>query len=548
MGGSLREADARAGWTVFVRDQAPVLHAVAYALSGSLDDAEVLLQVGLAEAAVRWDPEDPDEPWLVTEAVRALVAAFERDEVQPGVLGSRLVVTQPPPAGHDPDLEQRLPAWRRLQALAREHRAPLVMRHLPAVQGLDVARALGGRRRDQPERERRAEAAFGDGVADLSTALAAVTGQLPAVAVDAVAEAWTARPHRKRRELWSAVGLAAVLAVTAGIGVVALTADPPEPPGAPSLDLSPLTPEDGVAAIADLPVGAATALPYWSDGILHVEGRAYRTVTPRTLSWAGGTTVVAGTGRYQVVTRDAIAGLPGGITSVQLAPDGRLVAWVVAQEVVASEIGDDGDLGPPVTLDASDLADPDEVVRIQSVLADGRIVVQVAETPVGNELGTGSSGRAVVWTPGEEPVEVRLPDGVLLDFDPVPWPGGISWLDPGAGIVLSRVAEDGSVEPVGELGYGGGAWEAEGRVMAQVYATVPYVLSPFDGGFAPSRLPLPPPRDRSWQVVGWESPTSVVVAVAGPGFLGRTLVRCAVPRLACERVGGGPDGPAVVPG
>ncbi len=553
MGGSLRDVGARAGWTEVVRGQAPVLHAVGYALTGSPADAEVLLEAGLAAAAARWDPEEPgdahDTRWLLTESVRALLRAFERGDGRRRELGSRLVVSQPPAAGVDPDLEERLPAWRRLQALAPEHRATLVVRHLPVVAGrVDPARVLGVRRRDLPERERRAAAAFGEGLADLPAALAAVTGQLPAVVVEADAAARLGRPHRRRRQVWSAAGAAGLLALAVGLGVAVVTAEPPGPPRPPGLDLQPLTPARGPAELADLPVGGPTDLPYWSGGILHAGGGSYRTTVPRTLRWAGGTTLVSGPGRHQVVTSDSVAGLPGGITSVQLAPDGRLVAWVAGQEVAASVVEDDGTLGPPLTFDAAVLAGPADVVRIQSILTDGRIVVQVAELPVGDRVGTGSPGRAVVWTPGGDPVEVRLPAGVLLGFDDVPWPGGISWLDPGSGIVLSRVRDDGSVRPVGHLDYGGGVWSADGRVVAQIYASVPYVLAPFDGGFAPTQLPLPPPRTRSWRAIGWENSSTVVVAVDGPDLLGRTLVRCAVPSLVCERVGGGPDGRAVLPG
>ncbi len=546
MGGSLREADAR--WTDAVRDQAPVLHALGYALTGSLAEAEWLLQVALAEVAVGWSgPEDDGH--LLTDACRALVARFERGAPDDGTSpGERLVVTQPASQGYDPDLEDRLPAWQRLQALAPGQRAVLVLRHLPGTAAVDVARALGIRRRDLAERERAAALAFGDGLGELPATLAAVTGQLPAVVVDAAGEARMARPRRRRRAWGRGLAAAATLALVAGVGVAVLTGDPPPAPRPPSLDLVPLTPAHGPRPLAAMPVGAPTDLPYWSDGVLHLAGREFRTVVPRSLEAAGGTVLVNGAGRSQVVSAGTIAGLPGGVTSVRLAPDGGRVAWVADRDVVAVPVEDDGGLGAPVTLDTDGLAGPDDVVRVQAVLTDGRVVVQMATPPRADEVTGGSTGRAVVWTPGEEPVPVRLPRGVLLDFEPVPWPGGISWLDPGSGIVLGRVADDGAVRPVGELAYGGGTWDAEGRVIAQVYATVPYVLSPFEGGFAATRLPLPPPRDRSWQIVGWESDGSVVAAVAGPGFLARTLVRCRVPALTCERVGGFPNGSVAEPG
>jgi hypothetical protein len=547
VGGSPREVDARAGWTDVVRDLAPTLHALGYALTGSLAEAEWLLQVALAEVAADWEGPEDDGHGLA-DACRVLVGRFERGGPDDGAsLGERLVVTQPASQGYDPDLEQRLPAWQRLQALDRAHRAVLVLRRLPATAGLDAARVLGVRRRDLPERERSAATAFGDGLADLSAALTAVTGQLPAVVVDAAGEARLARPRRRRRAWGTGLAAVAALALVVWVGAAVLTGEPPDPLRPPALDLDPLTPEQGPRPLDSMPVGAPTDVPYWSEGVLHVDGRAYRTVVPRSLQWAGDAVLVAGAGRSQVVTGDAIAGLPVGVTSIRLAPDGRLLAWVIGRLVVAVEVEGDG-LGEPVTLDTAELTGPEDVVRVQSVLTDGRVVVQMSPVPRADDVTGGSAGRAVVWTPGEEPVPVRLPRGVLLGFEPVPWPGGISWLDPGSGIVLGRVAEDGAVRPVGELSFGGGTWDPEGRVIAQVYATVPYVLSPFEGGFAATRLPLPPPQDRSWQVVGWESGGSVVAAVAGPGFLARTLVRCRLPALYCERIGGLPSGSVVFPG
>lgn len=543
MGGSTRETDARAGWTEAVRDQAPVLHALGYALAGSHDGAEDLLQAGLAALAVDWDgPDDPSR--LLVVSCRAVVARHQQAEAAAVSPGERVVVTQAPPDHHDPDLERRLPAWQRLRGLDPADRSTLVTRLLPTVRDLDRAKALGVHRREVGEREQRADAAFGEGLDELPAALAAVVGQLPPVAVDAEGALRLAAPRQRRRTV-AAVAVVAAVLVVAGIVGVGLTSDD-GPPGTPDLDLAPLEEPEPVA-LADLPEGPPTSLPYWSAGVLTVDGRAFRTVVPRTLERAGGTVLVGGAGRTQVVTEGAIAGLPGGITSVRLSPDGRTVAWVAVQQVAAAGIGDDGQLGEPVTFDAGELAEPGDVVRVQSVLGDGRVVVQVAEAPVGSELGNGSSGRAFVWTPGEEPVEIGLPADVLLDFDPVPWSGGISWLVPGLGIVLAAVGDDGEARPVGQLAFGGGAWDPEGRVMAQVYAKVPYVVSPFEGGFAPTRLPLPTPDNGSWRAVGWEDDGHVVVAVADPGSAGRTLVRCAVPELTCERVTGAPDGGAVLP-
>jgi hypothetical protein len=204
--------------------------------------------------------------------------------------------------------------------------------------------------------------------------------------------------------------------------------------------------------------------------------------------------------------------------------------------VVAAEIGDDGRVGPPTALDG--LAEPGDVVRLQSILTDGRLVVVVGTAP----------SRAWAWTPGEDPIRIRLPDGLRLDVELVPWPRGISWLEPGEGVVLAEVSELGEVRPVATLASGAGRWDPTGEVVAQVEATVPVVSSPFAGGFAATRLPLPRPEDRSWEVVGWESSDTVVVAVPTPGDLrARTLVRCAVPDLVCERVATTAQGRVLLP-
>ena len=137
---------------------------------------------------------------------------------------------------------------------------------------------------------------------------------------------------------------------------------------------------------------------------------------------------------------------------------------------------------------------------------------------------------------------------MLLDFNPEPWSGGLSWLDPGLGTVLVQVSADGDLTPVGAIGYDRGPWNPDGEVVAQVYGAVPYVTRPFAGGFAPTRLPLPTPGDVQWRVVGWESADLLVVGRAGVRFGVRGFVRCRIPSLRCEQVTGGPRGLAVVPG
>ena len=187
--------------------------------------------------------------------------------------------------------------------------------------------------------------------------------------------------------------------------------------------------------------------------------------------------------------------------------------------------------------------------------ADGRVVYDV--------LGEGPH----VWTPGGK----DLPIGGVRQraLSPETWPGGVMWQgrsgDPLSGTpgVYATVDEGGAVHRVGSVVTDQlGTWNADGTAYAYPgqadgdslpkQPITDVWVDHLDGD--PTRLALPP--DRTFEVVGWESPTSVVLqtrndygvpAPEGEGHGLVALVRCDATSGACERTDDDVSGNVVLP-
>jgi DNA-directed RNA polymerase specialized sigma24 family protein len=567
-GGAASPVDATvqaASYEDFVATRGPALFRTAFLLAGSSADAQALLQAALVRLFPAWRRARRTGS-AEAFATRVLLATFVAGRPPPRLLAEPLV-TVPPDREPDPDPADRLALWPHLAALSPRQRVVVVLGYADGLGDHQIAELLG-----LPARV--VATAGGTGLAALEEASArdpddvrdrlepelrqvAETRPLPDVAPDGLARAGAAERVRRRKGLLAATAAVVVLvfaaAVLPGLHSGKSHADRPTP--------LPRHPE----ALAQLAVGPDTTLPWWSHGELHVDHRVLPTTHDLVL-FSGGTTLV-GTlyvsgfdhvSAWWYVTPDGLVPLTSSTTTllepvvsprgdlVALAqPPGashpRLVLWSTAADRVL------GTQRVPVHVSCCGAAG-DRVIR--AIDSQGRVLF-------------GTTGPLRAWSPGHPVRRVRGIAATLYDVQA--WPGGVTW---------QRRADDRGSAPVS---YGildaGGRLHVEGTTPGQSlwspdgsrYAWLSSSSGPSDDS-PPSDGPRDSPGDRlrvrhlltgstrtmrlprraSYQLVGWESPTSVVVAVrrdTGRPLRGSDLptqvqlLRCHADTGACETAG-----------
>jgi hypothetical protein len=295
-----------------------------------------------------------------------------------------------------------------------------------------------------------------------------------------------------------------------GCGEVAAPASEPDRVAAPPAN--PTSP-----AYAALPEGPPTGVPWWQDGVLHVDGTTIRTRLSMIVH-RGGTTVVGRTriGRgaeWHLVREGDLVPLVTGAAPINplVGADGRRVAWAEVddelQRITAYDVASGRVAGTWTTDEPVSPYERVGAVTVRGTRADGRVLL------------TALWDRARwwgAWTPGEEPETVREETAALE-----PWPGGPVWPR--------------TVPPIE-----GGTWSDDGRRYA--YQSGGWSVAGVDG----EEVGLRTPADVLAGLIAWESPTSVLLEAHGSQRrLG--LLRCDATTGACERVRGGPGSAAMLP-
>jgi len=297
-------------------------------------------------------------------------------------------------------------------------------------------------------------------------------------------------------------------------------------------------------------VGRPLAIPWWSDGVLHVDGRTLHTDRPRIVA-AGGTTLVGrvseahshwslvtGT-RLRPVLRSVLDSDSSYVVPA-ISANGRHVAWVESRSlrridryrtraaftVTAYDVTRHRRVGSSSLVATVECCDAGGTINIIGVDRTGSVVL--------NQLG----GPSWVWRAGHAAVRVKLPRDKPLEGSDQ-WPGGITFAtsedgtDPG---VFATVDRGGVVHPVGRVPQtAGGVWSPTGKA----YAYLPdakygdrraRVWTP-DGS---RRLDAP----RGAPVLLWESADDVLLVASGSPVQGRfRLARCDATTGSCEPAG-----------
>ena len=560
-GGAASPSDATfeaASYEDFVATRGPALFRTAFLLAGSTTDAETLLQAAL----VRLFP-----PWRrarrqgSTEAfaIRVLLATFLSGR-QPLRILVEPLVTVPAERQPDPDPAERLPLWSGLAALEPRQRAVVVLGYADGLGDHQIAELLGISPRTVTNTGGSAlaalESATGRDPDDVRDRLSAELRQvaesrpLPDVAAEGLARVGAAERVRRRKGLLAAAAAAVVLVLgtaflprlVTGRGDVAGPAHPPRHPG----------------TLAQLAVGPESTLPWWSGGELHLGSRVLPTNHDEVVAAAGtilvGNVYVSGfdhLASWWYVTEQGLVPLASSTTSVfapSVSPDGRLVAWAEPhgrnhRTLVLWDVRREraiGRLGVRIPVACCGRGS-DAVIR--GVDARGQVF-----------FDTGGALR--VWRPGERPRVVRGISGALYEVNA--YPEGLTWQahasDPLGPFPISYgwVDDRGVVHRAGSLP-NGALWSPDGEGYAFVgeqqrsgeVRSVPDEVWVTDALHSRAhRMRLP--RRRSYQLVGWESPASVVVAVrrdTGRPLRGSDLptqvqlLRCHVDSAACETAG-----------
>ncbi|HEY2877145.1 hypothetical protein [Nocardioides sp.] len=290
-------------------------------------------------------------------------------------------------------------------------------------------------------------------------------------------------------------------------------------------------------------VGDPPRIPWWSRGLLHVDGRTIRTPLSRVVA-AGPTTLVGddsdhGSTWSRVVGRRLV--LLFATTSQAVVPsvsaDGDHVAWVSSHElerydenttrtaftVVEYDVRRAHRIGSTTMTTRVTCCDADGVVRAIGVDTDGAVVLDVV------------GGSSWLWRPGRPPVHVPLPHDQWLDGSDQ-WPHGIMFTlrSDGAGpAAFARVDWRGHLRRVGRVPVASlGIWSPDGTT----YAYLPKAPGARARVWTASGArPLAAPRNA--QVLAWESPTSVLLFSGDLDIAPVQVVRCDTSTGTCERAG-----------
>ncbi|HEU5039068.1 MAG TPA: hypothetical protein VFT70_18820 [Nocardioides sp.] len=260
---------------------------------------------------------------------------------------------------------------------------------------------------------------------------------------------------------------------------------------------------------------AATTVPWWHGGLLHVGGTTLATELQQ-IRYAGGTTLVgaadAEASRWSLVRDGRLVPLVSARSLVDpaLSDDGRRVVWVqetgsrelrpahfrIGFRVVSYDVGAGRPAGTWATHARVICCDATGYLVVEDVAGDGSV-----------ELGRVGHGR-MRWVPGSDPVPLAGRGS---------WPGGRDGVrSPDGASVALLATEDGSRPP-------------------KQPRTVPWVR----GHGRPVRLDAP----AGARIVAWEDDDHVVLAT---GHLVRFL-RCAAATGACEQTADRPGGRVRLP-
>lgn len=466
----------------------------------------------------------------------------------------------PPEELPDPDPADHLEVWPLLCSLPPRERAVLVLRcnekltdvrigtlvHRPAgMVGSAAASALAALDNACGDREDpsvRLEQDLGR-VAD--------TRALPVVDPEGLAGLAAVERVRRRKRLLAAGALAGVLvlalAVVPGLVSGGGAAQPARPPRHP-------------VALAQLAAGPDTRLPWWAGGELHVDGRVLPT-NHQTVVSAGGTTLVGDYGVEDDHPHAAwwyvdgrrllpLASSSRGVFEPVVAPRGDLVAWAAPagathESLVLWSTASRHAVGLLRLRIHVHCCGDAGAVDLRGIDSQGRVLFRI-------------SGAVRMWQPGHRVEPVRGIASALYDLQV--WPGGVSWrpydndrLGPfpvAYGILdaRGRLHEEGTTPEQSLWSPDGSryAWTVEPRspgIPGPDRVRVRHVIT---GGTRTMRLPA----DASYQLVGWETPVDLVIAVRRD--TGRPLrnsdlpdrvqlLRCHVDTGSCETAGLAPE-------
>lgn len=544
----------------FVTTRGPALFRTAHLLAGSRADAEDLLQAALVRLRLVWHRARHAES-SEAFATRVLVAAFLHGRPPRRLLTPRLV-TVPPGSGPDPDPADRMLLWPHLDALTRRQRAVVVLGYADGLGDHQIAELLGI---SPPAVATTGGPALAvlesatdlgpDAVRDLlGTELRQVreTRPAPELAAEGLARLAAAERARRRKGLLTAAAVAVVLALAATLLTRLGSND--APPARSSHGPPPRHPK----TLAQLAAGADTTLPWWSGGELHVQGRVLPTNHDEVVSAAGTTLVgnlyVAGfehTSAWWYVARDGLVPLASSTTTLftpVVSSDGALVAWVEPLGRTRRLL---------VLWDVRRRHPVDSVpLRVHRPCCEQQDTVAVRGVDRQGQVFFDTGGRLRVWAPGRPVRAVRGLAGRLYEVHA--YADGITWQahapDPLGPFPVSAGSVDdrGRVHDAGSLP-NGTLWSPDGGRYAFVgeahgsgsVRAVPGQVWVADAlHVRPHRMRLPPRAN--YQLVAWESPTSVVVAVrrdTGRPLRGSDLptqvqlLRCQADTGACETAG-----------
>lgn len=550
----VRSPGTVASYQEFVTARGPALFRSAYLLAGSSAGAEALLQHALVRLFPAWR-RARHAPSVDGFATHVLLATFLSGRHPRHLLADRLV-SVPPDREPDPDPTHGMVTWPHLAALTRRQRAVVVLGYADALGDHQIAELLAISPRAVAVAGgaalTRLASATGLSPDDLRDRLdaelreVAETRPLPDVAADGLGRLGAAERVRRRKGLLAVSGLAAVLALAAAFL-------PRLPSGGP-ID-RPVTAPRHPQALAQVTAGPDTSLPWWSGGELHLGDRVLPTGHDQVVA-AGGTTLVGDIyvsgfdhlSTWWCVTRDGLVRLVTSTTTLiepAVSPDGTLVAWPQP-------------LGPHRRLLVLWSVPREHAVdglplRVHSA-GGGEVVVRGVDSRGQVFFDTGGPLR--VWRPGQPSKVVR---GISGGLDEVhAYHDGITWQarandSPGPfPTSYGRVDQRGRIHDSGTLP-NGSLWSPDGEAYAFVgdYHRSGVVRAAPDQVWVADALHSHVRRMRlptrvSYQLVAWESPQSVVVAVrrdTGKPLRGSDLptqvqlLRCDVGTGACDTAG-----------
>ena len=551
----------------FVGTRGPGLYRLAHLLAGDRQEAEQLLQVALVRLCLGWRraarAESPEE------VARGLVV--DTFVTAPAGLRARLdrpsLVQVPPEDLPEPDPAEGLHLWPLLAALPPRERAALVLRcheqlsdarigvavrRPPRVAGSLAQDALDALATDPQADTGAAPRADPVDLLQRELQLVADTRVLPVVDTDGLVRLAAGERGRRRRQLARTTGAVAVVVVVAAL-LLHLTGG-----SRPAASRPARHPE----ALAQLPRGPQTTLPWWSGGELHEGSRVLPTNHAQVVS-AAGTTLVGDAGVeddhlaaawWFVDGHDLVplASSAQGVFRPVVSPQGDLVAWAEPLDATHRRLvlwsratrRRVGTLRVRVHLTC---CGPQGDVDLRGIDPEGRVLFR-------------TSGTLWMWSPGGRVRRVRGIDASLYDVQV--WPGGVTWrpwnddrLGPfpvSFGIVdaRGRLHPEGTVPELGLWAPDGSryAWPTESgsRVDGSRLLDRVRVRQLLTGESVTMRLP----ERVSYQLVGWESPTDLVIAVRrdttvsirGSDLPAQVqLLRCHADTGACETAGLAPQ-------